>query len=145
MGFRCLCPGCEMLLKDPIVTVKDVALRSFSLQSLTLDVTLLVDNPNRVGIPVKSISFDLFYQNRNEWAFLSHGERTRFKINAGKNEVPMPVTVQNTALLTALAGMLLQGEITIRITGIAMPNLLLFAPKLPFSREMTIPLKLPDA
>jgi LEA14-like dessication related protein len=134
-----------MFFLEPIVTVNDVALQSFSMQSLTLNVTLLVDNPNPVGIPVKSISFDLFYQHGHEWLFLSHGERSRFEINAGKNEMPMPVTVKNTALISALAGMLIQGEITIRITGIAMPNLLLFAPKVPFSREMTIPLKLPDA
>ena len=131
-----------MLLKDPLVTVNNMALHSFSLQSLTLDVTLLVDNPNPVGISLKSISFDLFYQDRNEWVFLSHGERTRFKIRAGSNEVPLPVTVSNAALLTALVGMVAKGEITIRITGIATPDFLLFAPRVPFSHETTIPLTL---
>ncbi|MCX6690073.1 MAG: LEA type 2 family protein [Methanoregula sp.] len=132
-----------MLVKEPIVKVKDVALRSFSLQSLALDVIVSVENPNAFGIAFKSITFDLFYQSRNEWVFLSHSERSQFKINAGTNDIQMPVTVQNTALFTALTGMLLQGEITIRITGVAIPKLLLFAPKMPFSREMTIPLKLP--
>ena len=141
---RCVCNGCFMLLKEPIIAVNDVALRSFSFQSLTLDVTLGIDNPNPVGISLKSLSFDLFYQNRNDWVYLSHGERARFKINSGNNTVDIPVTVSNAALLTAIIGMLAKGEITIRVTGITLPDFLLFAPKVPFSREMTIPLKLGD-
>jgi len=136
------CAGWTMLLKEPVIAVNNVALRSFSLQNLTLDVTLNVDNPNPLGISLKSLSFDLFYQDRNEWVYLSHGEHARFKINTRSNRVTMPVTVSNAALLTALVGMVAKGEITIRISGIALPDFLLFAPKVPFSREMTIPLKI---
>jgi LEA14-like dessication related protein len=133
-----------MLLKDPVVSVKNVSLRSFSLRNLTLDVTLCVDNPNPVGISLKSLSFDLYYQNRNEWVFLSEGDRDKFKIKSGSNEVKMPATVSNASLLTAIIGMIAQGAITIRISGIAQPDFLVFAPKVPFSREMTIPLTLTD-
>ncbi len=136
--------GWTMLLKEPIIAVNNVALRSFSLQSLTLDVTLDVDNPNPVGISVKSLSFDLVYKDRNEWVYLSHGERARFKISTGSNRVTIPVTVNNAALLTALVAILARGEITVKISGIALPDFLLCAPKVPFSREMTIPLKLRD-
>ncbi len=139
---RCVCNECIMLLKEPIIAVNNVALRSFSLQNLTLDVTLNVDNPNPVGISLNSLSFDLFYQDRNEWVYLSHGERARFKINTRSNRVTMPVTVSNAALLTALVGMVAKGEITIRVTGVAVPDFVLFAPKVPFSKEMTIPLKI---
>jgi len=133
-----------MLLKEPIIAIHNVALRSFSLQDLTLDVSLNVDNPNPVGISAKSLSFDLFYKDRNEWVYLSHGERARFKINTRNNRVIIPVTASNAVLLTALVGMVAKGEIMIRISGIAMPDFLLFAPKVPFSREMTIPLKSED-
>ena len=133
-----------MLLKDPVISVKNVALRSFSLRNLTLDVRLCVDNPNPVGISLKSLSFDLYYQNRNEWVFLSDGHRDKFKIKSGGNDVTMPATVSNASLLTAIIGMIAQGAITIRISGIAQPDFLVFAPKVPFSREMTIPLTLTD-
>ena len=133
-----------MLLKEPIIAIHNVALRSFSLQDLTLDVSLNVDNPNPVGISAKSLSFDLFYKDRNEWVYLSHGERARFKISTINNRVIIPLTASNAALFTALVGMVAKGEITIRISGIAMPDFLLFAPKVPFSREMTIPLKSED-
>ena len=133
-----------MLLKEPIIAIHNVALRSFSLQDLTLDVSLNVDNPNPVGISAKSLSFDLFYKDRNEWVYLSHGERARFKINTINNRVIISVTASNAALFTAIVGMVAKGEITIRISGIAMPDFLLFAPKAPFSREMTIPLKSED-
>jgi len=133
-----------MLLREPTIAVNNVALRSFSFQSLTLDVTLGVNNPNPVGISLKSLSFDLFFQNRNDWVYLSHGERARFKINSGDNIVVIPVTVSNAALLTAIMGMLAKGGITIRVTGMTLTDFLLYAPKVPFSREMTIPLKLGD-
>jgi LEA14-like dessication related protein len=133
-----------MLLKEPVIAVKNAALRTFSLQSLTLDITLDVDNPNPVGISVKSLSFDLFYKDRNDWVYLSHGERAGFKINTRCNRITIPVTVSNAALLTALVGILAKGKITIRISGIALPDFLLFAPEVPFSREMTIPLRLRD-
>ena len=132
-----------MLIKEPVISVKDVSLCTFSLQSLALDVIVSVENPNLFGITLTSISFDLFYRRQNEWVFLCHGEKTGFKITSGTNDVPMPVTVKNTALLAALAGMILYGEITVRITGVAMPKLFVYAPTVPFTREMTIPLELP--
>jgi LEA14-like dessication related protein len=133
-----------MLLKDPIVSVNDVALRSFSLQNLTLDVMLCVNNPNPVGISLKSLSFELYYHNQNKWVFLSDGHRETFTIKSGSNEIIIPATVSNASLLTAIIGMIAQGAITIRISGIAQPDLLVFTPKVPFSREMTIPLTFGD-
>jgi LEA14-like dessication related protein len=133
-----------MLFKDPTITVSNVALRSFSFNSLTLDVTLIVNNPNFVGISLKSLSFDVFYQNSTGWVFLSHGERTQFRVNAGENTISVPVTVQNAALLSALVGMLAKGKITIRVTGVTLPDFLLFAPKVPFSRELTVPFRLEE-
>jgi len=134
---------CEMLIKEPVIAIKDVSLCTFSLQSLALDVIVSVENPNLFGITLTSISFDIFYRRQNEWVFLCHGEKTGFKITSGTHDVPMPVTVKNTALLAALAGMVLHGEITVRITGVAKPSLLLYTPTVPFTREMTIPLELP--
>jgi hypothetical protein len=133
--------GWTILLKGPIIAIDNVALRSFSLQRLLLDVSLNVDNPGPVGIPAKSLSFDLVYMDRNEWVYLSHGERAGFEINTRNNRVTIPVTAGNAALLTALVGMVAKGEITIPISSTAIPDFLLFAPKVPHSREMTIPLK----
>jgi len=37
--------------------------------------------------------------------------------------------------------MFVKGEITIRVTGVTLPDFLLFAPQVPFSRELTVPLR----
>jgi len=133
-----------MFIKDPRISVKDAAVRSFSLKNLNLEVTLLVENINPVGITMKTITFDLFYQTGTEWTYLSHGERDRFKIKSGSNEVIIPITINNAALLCALKNMVMKGSINLQIKGTASPDFLLFAPKIPFTQVIAVPLRLPD-
>ncbi|NYT21967.1 MAG: LEA type 2 family protein [Methanomicrobiales archaeon] len=132
--------GCSMLLKEPDVSVKAVSPVSVGLRELVLDVTLDVYNPNAVGITLKTLSFDVFYQKRGAWVFLSHGEQTGITIRPGSNEVTVPVSVENSALLGSLFEVVTQGEITLKIDGFAAPDFRLFAPKVPFSRTVTVSL-----
>jgi LEA14-like dessication related protein len=132
--------GCSMLLKEPDVSVKGVSPTSASLNELLLDVTLDVYNPNAMGITLKTLSFDVFYQKGSEWVFLSHGEQSGIAIRPGHNEVTVPVRVQNSALLGSLFDLVTTGAITLRIDGFAAPDFRLFAPKVPFSRTVTVSL-----
>lgn len=132
--------GCSMLLKEPDVSVKAVSPVSVGLRELVLDVTLDVYNPNAVGITLKNLSFDVFYQKGGAWVFLSHGEQTGITIRPGSNEVTIPVRVENSALLGSLFEVVTRGEITLKIDGFAAPDFRLFAPKVPFSRTVTVSL-----
>jgi LEA14-like dessication related protein len=133
-----LVTGCGLLLKDPIISVEKVSLSSLSLQDLGLDVTLSITNPNAFGITLKSLSFDIYYQQEGEWTFLSHGEQNGITIKPGENHVTVPVTVNNAELLKSLLGLLMKGEMPVRIKGTAAPDLLGLAPKIPFTHSTTI-------
>ena len=131
-----------MLIKDPEIVVKNVALESADLSSVNLLVTLSINNPNPMGINLKSIVFDVYYQKGDEWNFISHGERGSFSIKPGINEVTVPVSIKTTAIPGAVVGALARGEITLKISGTASPDFFGIAPQIPFSTVTTVPLKL---
>ena len=142
MAAALLFSGCGMLIKDPEIVVKNVALESADLSSVNLLVTLSINNPNPMGINLKSIVFDVYYQKGDEWNFISHGERGSFSIKPGINEVTVPVSIKTTAIPGAVVGALARGEITLKISGTASPDFFGIAPQIPFSTVTTVPLKL---
>ena len=137
-----LIAGCSSLVKEPQIDVKDVAVASASLQEINLNVTLNVDNPNPVGVAIKSVVFDVFYQQGNDWIAIGHGEGGGYDIKPGMNEISVPVTIKSSELLSAGIGALTKGEITVQIRGTAVPDLFGLNPKIPFSQTKTIPVKL---
>jgi LEA14-like dessication related protein len=134
--------GCGLLIKDPKIEVKNVALESIGMSDISLLVTLGIDNPNPVGITLKSIDFDVYYQKGNGWVFISHGQRGSFAIKPGLNEVNVPVSIKTSALPGAVLGALAQGEITIQVKGTASPDFFGISPEVPFSTVTTIPIKI---
>jgi LEA14-like dessication related protein len=134
--------GCGMLIKDPKIEVKNVALESLDLSNIGLLVTLSIDNPNPLGVNLKSVNFDVYYQNGGEWVFISHGERGSFEIKPGMNEVTVPVSIKTSVIPGAVIGVLAKGEITLQIKGTASPDFFGISPQIPFSTVTTIPLKL---
>jgi LEA14-like dessication related protein len=136
-----LITGCSMLIKEPQIDVKDVAITSANLQELKLNVTLNVNNPNPIGITIKSVVFDVYYQQGNEWIAVGHGEGGGYAIKPGMNEISVPVTMKSSALLGAGIDALLRGEITVQIRGTAVPDLLGLNPKIPFTHTTTVPVK----
>ena len=137
-----LLSGCGMLIKDPKIEVKNVALESVDLSNIGLLVTLNIDNPNPLGINLKSINFDVYYQKGDEWMFISHGEGGGFGIKPGMNEVTVPVSIKTSALPGAVLAALTRGEITLQIKGTASPDFFGISPQIPFSTVTTVPLKL---
>ena len=132
--------GCSLLYKDPTVSVKSVMPESFSLSEMTLNVTLDVNNPNSMGITLKTLSFDVYYQQGSDWVYLSHGEQTGVRVNPGENVISIPVTVNNLELGKSLVSLVSQGTLTLQIRGTAAPDILGFGPKIPFTHTTTISL-----
>jgi LEA14-like dessication related protein len=137
-----LVTGCSFLFKQPEVSVTGVSLTSLNLTDMTLDVSLSVNNPNSMGITLASLSFDVFYQNGNDWNFLAHGEQSGIKINPGTNNVTVPVVISNRELLGSLIGLFTRGEITLQVRGVAKPDFYGLAPSIPFTQTKTIPLRI---
>jgi LEA14-like dessication related protein len=130
--------GCTALPKSPEVSVAGVSVISLSFSSLSLDVTLLVNNPNSFGITLKSLSFDVYYQSGNDWVYLSHGEKTGIVIDPGENEVTVPVTVSSAELLRSMAELITTGNLTLQVRGTASPDFYGIAPSVPFTYTTTI-------
>ena len=137
-----LITGCSMIIKEPQIDVKNVEITSATLQEVVLNVTLNVNNPNPVGITIKSVVFDVYYQQGNDWVLIGHGEGGGYAIKPGMNEITVPVTMKSSALMGAGIGALMKGEITVQIRGTAVPDLLGLNPKIPFTHTTTIPVKL---
>jgi LEA14-like dessication related protein len=137
-----LITGCSMLIKNPEIKVTNVAIQSGNLQEIALNITLSINNPNPVGITLKSVVFDVYYQQGNDWVMIGHGEGGGYDIKPGMNEITVPVTVTSSKLLGAGIGALMKGEITLQIRGTATPDIFGIAPKIPFSHTTTVPVKL---
>jgi LEA14-like dessication related protein len=137
-----LITGCSMLIKEPQIDVKDTAITSADLQEIELNVTLNVNNPNPIGITIKSVVFDVYYQQGSDWIAVGHGEGGGYAIKPGMNEITVPVTLKSSALLGAGIGALMKGEITVQIRGTAVPDLLGLNPQIPFTHTTTVPVKL---
>jgi LEA14-like dessication related protein len=132
--------GCGLLLKDPEISIKGLSLSSASMSTLELDIRVGVENRNPVGITLKTLSFDVYYQNGGEWVFLSHGEEAGIVIQSGTNEVNIPVMVRNTGILGSLANLVTKGEVTLQIRGVASPQVFGISRGVPFTETLTIPL-----
>jgi LEA14-like dessication related protein len=137
--------GCSSPLKQPTVTVTNVVPTKVSLSELAYDVTVSVENPNPVGITLKTLDFDIYYQDKNDWVYLSHGEKSDVEIKPGSNVVTIPFTVSSAELVRSLGTFVSSGEITLQVRGTAAPDLLGFAPKIPFTYTRTVPLKAPPS
>ena len=135
--------GCGLFIKDPEITVKNIALTSFSLSSLSLGVTLAVVNRNPIGVKIKSLTFNVFYQDGDNWTYLTCGSQKDITIRTGPSEITIPVTVSNMKLMSALVFIVAKGQITLRVKGEAVLDILGFSPKIPFMHVTTVPLKLP--
>jgi len=137
--FGLFVSGCSSSARMPEVKVEGATITSFSLTDLTLDVILSVDNPNPFGITLKSLSFDVYYKDGDEWKYLSHGEQTGITINPGKTMVSVPVTVKNTDLLGAILSLANTREIPLQIRGVVVPDLPGgLSPEIPFTRTVSL-------
>ena len=135
--------GCGLLVKDPEITVKDITPASLSLSELSLEVILAITNPNLMGVKIGTLTFSVFYQDGENWMFLTSGRQKDIAIKTGSSEITLPVTVNNMKLMSALVFIIAKGKITLRIKGVAELSILGFSPKIPFMHVTTVPLEMP--
>ncbi len=128
------------LVKNPVITLDHVDVTSISIPEIGLNITLNVDNPNPMGMKLKTIVFDVYYRKGNDWIFISHGSGSGINITPGMNQVTLPVSVRTAEIPGAGLGALLQGAITLQVRGNATVDAFLFSPQIPFNQTVTIPI-----
>lgn len=138
LTFLC---GCSAIFKEPTVTVESIDLAYINATDLGLDITLKIHNPNFFGIMFQKITADVSYLKGKDWNPLSHVETKDIDITIGESTIILPVTAKNADLIRAGFQILVNGEVTVQVEGIAEPSFFGFVPKIPFSQTRTIPLK----
>ena len=113
--------GCtEPPIKDPVVTVSDIGLSDITLQTMTVNATVVIFNPNPIGAKLNKVAFDVYYLDDTP-NFLGHGEQTDIDvISSGNTTVTIPVTIGNMQAIRAAATLVRKGSLTLTVNGSAL-------------------------
>ena len=113
--------GCtEPPIKDPVVTVTDIGLSDITVQTMTVNATVVIFNPNPIGAKLNKGVFDVYYLDDTP-NFLGHGEQTDIDvISSGNTTVTIPVTIGNIQAIRAVATLVRKGSLTLSVNGSAL-------------------------
>ncbi len=132
--FTCGCSS-EPPLKEPTVSVTDITLADVSLRSMTVNTTILIDNPNPVGANLNKLVFNVYYLDSTP-QYLGHGERYEVDIREnGNTSITIPVTVSNVQVLKAIGSLARKGSITVKVNGSAFIDVAVAEYEMPFEKS----------
>ena len=124
------------ITKKPTVEVGDIALEDVSLTGTTVDVELVINNPNPIGATIDKITYDVYLVNGKQ-TFLAHGEKDE-KIQVSANDqttVNIPTEISNVGIIEALYRCISKEESPkIKVVGSVSLNLKLFSIDVPFEK-----------
>jgi LEA14-like dessication related protein len=132
-----ICIG--LFARAPVVTVSEASINNVNLSNLGLEITMSIESPYPITIPIKSIQYSISYQNEGKMDTLGEGEEKGIIMNPGKNEITFPVYISNPAIIGSLWEILKSGEIRLLISGTVTPDIFGMALNVPFSKEIITP------
>jgi LEA14-like dessication related protein len=130
-----LAAGCtQPVLKDPVVTVGDIALSDVSLQAMTVNTTVNIFNPNPVGADLRKVAFDVWYLDDNPH-YLGHGEQSNLTVKEnGNTSITIPVRIGTLQAAQGVGSLVRKGSILVRVNGSAIIDLKLTTYEKPFEQ-----------
>ena len=127
------------ILHEPVISLERVKIRSVSLSSLDLDVTIRVQNPNPVGVNLKEIPFLVLIRQGDCLQEIANGNTGNVSIPArDSTTLTVPVTSRNSAILRALAAFVARGGIEVTIKGNAVVDAVIIGWSVPFEKTVTV-------
>lgn len=115
LGSGCTQPP----VQDPIVSVSGIELSDVSLQTMTVNATVVIFNPNPVGAKLNKVALDV-YSMDDVQDYLGHSEQTGIDvISSGNTTVTIPVTLGNIQAIKAVTTLVGKGSITLKVNGSA--------------------------
>lgn len=131
-----LLAGCtEPPVKQPTVTVSNIALSDVSLQTMTVNTTVIVGNPNPVGARLNRVAFDVWYRDDADH-YLGHGEQTGIDVKEnGNTTLTIPVKIGTIPAIQAVGSLVRNGDVTLRVNGSAFIDLKVMSYELPFEQS----------
>lgn len=135
-----LVSGCmEPPIKEPVVTVSDIALSDVSLRTMTVNASVNVFNPNPVGADLKRVKFDVWYLD-DAAHYLGHGEQSNISVKAnGNTTIAMPVSIGTVEAVQGVGSLVRKGSILIKVNGTASIDLKLTSYDMPFEQTREFP------
>ena len=139
-AFLILIAGCTGApLKKPTVAVSDIALSDVSLQTLTVNTTVIIDNPNPVGARLNRVAFDVWYRDDAEH-YLGHGEQSSVEVKEnGNTTVTIPVKIGTVPALQAVGSLVRKGSTVLKVNGSAFIDLRVSSVRTAVRGEQGIP------
>lgn len=112
--------GCtEPPIQEPTVTVGDIALSDVSLQTMTVNTTVTIYNPNPVGAKLNKLVFDVYYLDDTK-NYLGHGEKTNIDVEEnGNTTITIPVVIGNVQAIKAVGSLVQKGSLKLNVNGSA--------------------------
>lgn len=117
--------GCALFVKEPRVTIANVEVVSLGLLGGRAQVALLIENPNRFDLEVRSFAYRLDVADgipgeEERWSQLARQEESVQEIRIpGRDrvEVEVPVDFGYAAVGSALRSLLMEGQVRYRVEG----------------------------
>jgi LEA14-like dessication related protein len=130
-----LSAGCtQPALKDPVVTVGEIALSDVSLQEMTVNTTVNIFNPNPVGAALKKVAFDVWYIDDTPH-YLGHGEQTNVTVKEnGNTSITIPVRIGTVQAAQGVGSLVRNGSLLVMVNGSAFIDLRLTSYEKPFEQ-----------
>jgi len=131
-----LTAGCmESPLKEPTLTVDTISLSDVSLQTLTVNTTVTIFNPNPVGATLNKVAFDVYSVDETEH-YLGHGEQTAIVVKEnGNTTFTIPVKIGSIPALQATGSLVQKGSLKLKVNGSAFIDIRVTSYELPFERS----------
>jgi LEA14-like dessication related protein len=99
--------------------VSDITVSDISLETIKVNTTIIIFNPNPVDAKLTGVALDLYYLDDAQ-NYLGHGEESTIDvIKNGNTTVNLPVTIGNVKALKALGSLVQKGSITLYVNGSA--------------------------
>jgi LEA14-like dessication related protein len=109
----------EPPIQEPSVSVSEITVSDISFETIKVNTTIIIFNPNPVDAKLTKVALDLYYLDDAQ-NYLGHSEQSTIDvIKNGNTTVDLPVTIGNVKALKALGSLVQKGAITIYVNGSA--------------------------
>jgi LEA14-like dessication related protein len=109
----------EPPIQEPSVSVSEITVSDISFETIKVNTTIIIFNPNPVDAKLTKVALDLYYLDDAQ-NYLGHSEQSTIDvIKNGNTTVDLPVTIGNVKALKALGSLVQKGAITLYVNGSA--------------------------
>lgn len=137
----------EEINERPTIEIANIDILNLTATEATIDITVIIHNPNSVGGTFNKISYTLYFKDERPlrgsgaYEFLGYSvSEKKVAIETDDTTLHIFFTLENQAVLQTLTTLTVQGQVWIKIVGTANLNLKIFSYDLPFEQEILIPL-----